>query len=90
MPSSKLAAKAYRAIGVAFTVMLRPTVVLPPVLVAVTVYVAVAATAVGVPLMTPVEVLRLRPAGSAGETDQVTTGPPLTVGVLTTMAVPRV
>jgi hypothetical protein len=36
--------------------------------------------AVGVPEITPVEVLKESPAGSDGETDQVTTVPPLAVG----------
>jgi len=38
-------------------------------------------TAVGVPLITPVEVSRARPAGSDGETAQEMTVPPLDVGV---------
>jgi hypothetical protein len=41
-------------------------VVLPPELVAVTVYVEVDDTAVGVPLITPVDVLNVNPAGSVG------------------------
>ena len=36
--------------------------------------------AVGVPEITPVEVLKERPAGSDGDTAQVMTVPPLTVG----------
>lgn len=55
-------------------------VVLPPVLVAVTVYVADEVIAVGVPEITPVEVLRESPVGSDGDTAQVMTVPPLTVG----------
>ena len=47
-------------------------------------------TAVGVPLMAPVEVSRERPAGSEGETDQAVTGPPLAVGVTVVIAVPFV
>ena len=42
--------------------------------------------AVGVPDMTPVEVSRAKPAGSAGETDQDTTVPPLDVGVTAVIA----
>ena len=57
----------------------------PPVLVAVTVYVAEGVTAVGVPDISPVEVSRTRPAGSDGETAQDTTGPPLEVGVTEVM-----
>ena len=41
----------------------------PPVLVAVMVYEAEEVTAVGVPLMAPVEVLSDRPAGSDGDTE---------------------
>ena len=55
-------------------------VALPPLLVAVTVYVPDEVIAVGVPEITPVEVLRESPAGSDGDTDQVTTVPPLAVG----------
>jgi hypothetical protein len=65
-------------------------VVLPPVLVAVTVYVAVDVTAVGVPLMAPVDESRDKPDGREGETDQEVTGPPLAVGVTVVMAVPLV
>jgi hypothetical protein len=45
-----------------------PTVVEPPEFVAVTVYVAVAVTAVGVPEIIPVRTLSERPAGNAGLT----------------------
>ena len=45
---------------------------------------------VGVPLMAPVEESRERPAGREGETDQVTTAPPPTVGVDVVMATPLV
>ena len=54
---------------------------LPPVLVAVTVYTTAAEVTVGVPLISPVEVEKVRPVGSDGEIDQVTTAPPFTVGV---------
>ena len=47
-------------------------------------------TAVGVPLRTPVEVLKLRPAGSDGEIDQEVTVPPLDDGVSVAMAEPLV
>jgi hypothetical protein len=39
------------------------------------------ATAVGVPLITPVDVLKINPAGTDGEIDQETTAPPVDVGV---------
>ena len=39
------------------------------------------ATAVGVPLIYPVDVLNVKPAGTAGEIDQETTAPPVDVGV---------
>jgi hypothetical protein len=51
------------------TVMLTPAVVPPAEFVAVTTYVATAATVVGIPETTPVAVFKLRPAGSAGETE---------------------
>ena len=50
--------------------MVTSAVVLPPVLLAVTVYVAEDVTAVGVPLMAPVEESSERPAGREGDTDQ--------------------
>ena len=56
-------------------------VALPPVFVAVIVYVVMVESTVGVPLISPVDESMLIPVGSAGEIDQVTTGPPLTVGV---------
>ena len=46
---------------------------LPPLLVAVIVYTAELVIAVGVPVMSPVDVLRVIPAGSDGDTDQDTT-----------------
>jgi hypothetical protein len=49
--------------------MLTPVVVLPAEFEAMTVYVAVAAKAVAVPEITPVEVFRLRPSGRAGVTE---------------------
>ena len=72
------------------TTMVRSAVVLPPVLVAVTVYVAEDVTAVGVPEMAPVEESSDSPVGREGETDQEVTGPPLTVGVTVVIAVPLV
>jgi hypothetical protein len=48
----------------------------------------VALTFVGVPLITPVLLLRLRPSGKAGLTVYEDTAPPLTVGVFTVIAVP--
>ena len=76
--------------AMSLTTMVTSSVVLPPVLVAVTVYVAEDVTAVGVPLMAPVEESRESPAGSDGETDQEVTFPPLEVGVTVVMAVPFV
>ena len=46
--------------------------------------------AVGVPLISPVEVSNDRPAGKDGETDQEVTVPPLVVGVTAVIAVPLV
>ena len=72
------------------TSMVTEAVVLPPVLVAVTVYDAELVMAVGVPLMAPVVESMERPAGSEGETDQEVTVPPLEVGVTVVIAVPFV
>lgn len=72
------------------TSMVTVVVSVPPVLVAVMVYVAEAVTAVGVPESAPVEASRDNPAGSVGDTDHVTTAPPLDVGVVVVMAVPLV
>jgi len=62
-------------------------VALPPVLLAVTVYDVEEDTAVGVPEISPVEVEKERPAGTAGEIDQDVTAPPLEVGVAVVIAV---
>ena len=61
-------------------------VALPPVLVAVTVYVADAVISVGVPEIAPVEVEKARPAGTAGEIAQEITVPPFEVGVAVVIA----
>ena len=50
---------------------------LPPALVAVTVYVAEEETTEGVPLISPVEVEKARPAGSVESIAQEMTVPPL-------------
>ena len=47
-------------------------------------------TAVGVPLMEPVEVSSDKPAGSDGDTEYETTVPPVEVTVSVVMAVPLV
>ena len=70
------------------TTMVMLAVSLPPVLLAVIVYAADEATAVGFPLIAPVEESRARPAGRDGETDQEVIAPPLVVGVNVVMAVP--
>ena len=62
----------------------------PPVLVAVMVYTAEDVTAVGVPLIAPVEVSRANPAGRDGVTEYETTVPPLDVTEVVVMAVPLV
>ena len=46
--------------------------------------------AVGVPLISPVEVSKDKPAGKDGETDQEVTVPPLVDGVTAVIAVPFV
>ena len=60
-------------------------VALPPVLVAVTVYVAEDVIVVGVPEMAPVDVSNDRPDGRSGEISHETTAPPLEVGVTAVM-----
>ena len=68
-------------------VIVTVVVTLPPVLVALTVYVLVALTTVGVPDISPVAVSNRRPTGSAGVIVQDTTGPPVVVGVSACIAV---
>ena len=72
------------------TTMVTLAVSVPPVLVAVIVYDAEDVTAVGVPLMSPVEVSSDKPAGSDGDTEYETTVPPVEVTVAVVMAVPFV
>ena len=72
------------------TTMVTVAVSLPPVLLAVMVYVALLEIAVGVPLIEPVEESKDKPAGSDGEIDQLVIVPPFTVGVAVVMAVPLV
>ena len=62
------------------TVISIVVVALPPVLVAVIVYVVTVESTVGVPLISPVDESIFKPVGRAGEIDHVTTGPPPTVG----------
>ena len=76
--------------AISFTTNVKVVVSLPPVLLAVTVYVAEEVTAEGVPEMAPVEESMERPAGRVGETDHEVTVPPLLVGVTVVMAVPLV
>ena len=70
-----------------FTTMVTVAVSLPPVLLAVIVYVAEEVTADGVPPMAPVEASKDKPAGSDGNTDQEVIVPPFTVGVTVVIAV---
>ncbi len=46
--------------------------------------------AVGVPDKTPVDVSKLNPVGSAGDTDQLETEPPAFVGLKLVIALPTV
>ena len=55
--------------AISLTTMVTLAVSVPPVLVAVIVYDAEDVTAVGVPLMEPVEVSSDKPAGSDGDTE---------------------
>ena len=70
------------------TTMVTLAVSVPPVLVAVIVYDAEDVTAVGVPLMAPVEVSSDKPAGSDGETEYETTAPPVEVTVAVVIGFP--
>ena len=63
---------------------------LPPVLVAVMVYVVVELTMVGRPHTVPLEVSNVSPDGKDGDIDQDVMTPPFTVGVTEVMAVPLV
>ena len=70
-------------------VMLTSAEVVPPELLAETVYVtAVVCKFVGVPLMAPVLALNAIPNGMDGLMAQLVTVPPPTVGVLVVMSVP--
>ena len=71
------------------TTMVTLAVSVPPVLVAVIVYVAEEVTAVGVPPSAPDDESE-RPAGSDGETDHVTTVPPIEIAGVVVIAVPLV
>ena len=57
-------------------------------MVAVTVYVATTVAVVGVPVITPVPVLRLSPAGKAGLIEYDVGAPPLLLGELAVIALP--
>ena len=70
--------------------MVTVAVSLPPVLLAVMVSEAEDVTAVGVPLIAPVDESKDKPAGSEGDTDHEVMVPPLTVGVVVVIAVPLV
>ena len=72
------------------TTMVTLAVSVPPVLVAVIVYDAEDVTAVGVPLMAPVDVSIANPAGREGDTEYDTTAPPVEVTVAVVIAVPFV
>ena len=71
------------------TTIVRLAVSVPAVFVAVTVYWAEAATAVGVPLMVPVAVFRFRPEGSEGETEYESTVPAKMVGETASLQCPQ-
>ena len=74
--------------GTSLTTMVMLAVSVPPVLVAVIVYEADEVIADGVPLIAPVEESRDKPAGSVGDTEYVTTVPPVDVGVSVVIVVP--
>ena len=70
--------------------MVSDAVALPPVFVAVTVYVVEDEIPVGVPEISPVEVEKVSPAGRDGVIDHEVTVPPLADGVAVVMAIPFV
>tara|TARA_B100001079_G_scaffold55555_1_gene46461 strand:- start:1500 stop:1742 length:243 start_codon:yes stop_codon:yes gene_type:complete len=72
------------------TVIVKLAVSVPPVLVAVIVYDAEEVIAVGVPVMSPVDVSSDKPAGRDGDTEYVTTVPPVDVTAAVDIAVPLV
>jgi len=72
------------------TVIVKLAVSVPPVLVAVIVYDAEEVIAVGVPVMSPVDVSSDKPAGRDGDTEYVTTVPPVDVTAAADIAVPLV
>ena len=72
------------------TVMVMDAVALPPVLFAYTVYVVEEEIAVGVPEISPFEIEKVRPAGSAGVIAHEVTVPPNADGVAVVIAVPFV
>jgi len=72
------------------TVMVMDLIALPPVLFAYTVYVVKEEIAVGVPEISPFEIEKVRPAGSAGVIAHEVTVPPNADGVAVVIAVPFV
>ena len=71
-----------------FTVIVTLAVPLPETFVAVIVYVFVADVAVGVPDITPVEVLKDNPDGKAVFIDQLVAVPPVFMGVSEVIVAP--
>ena len=76
--------------AISLTIMVILAVSVPPVLVAVIVYEALEVTAVGVPLIEPVDVSRDKPAGRDGDTEYEMTAPPVDETVSVVIAVPSV
>jgi hypothetical protein len=73
----------------AATIVIESEVVAKPTaLVAVTTQFTAAATVVGVPVITPVDVLSVKPAGSGGATEYDATAPPVDEGAFAVIAVP--
>ena len=73
-----------------FTTISTVSVALPPVLVAVMVYVVRSEIIEGVPLISPVTESRERPAGRFGDIDQVKIAPPPSTGVSAVIGESRV
>jgi hypothetical protein len=72
--------------AVFFTDNVREHVAEPPAFVAVTVYAVDGDQVVGVPVIAPVAVLKVKPAGSAGDMENDATAPPDNVGLAVSIA----
>ena len=76
--------------AISLTSRLIVTESLPPVLVAVIVYVVSGESTVGVPEISPVAGSKTRPVGRSGEIDHESTAPPAALGVSANIGTPLV